>query len=50
MKVFMTTILGLEIGVGSVRVPLTMSFRHSQPHTWYVSSSRRPGVRSGAAA
>ena len=33
-----------SIGVDSVRVPLTMSFRHSKPHTWYVSSSRRAGV------
>ena len=29
-----------SIGVASVRVPLTLVFRHSRPHTWYASSKR----------
>ena len=33
-----------SIGVPSVRVPLTMTFRHSKPHTWYMSASKRAGV------
>lgn len=31
-------------GVPSVRVPLTLVFRHSRPHTWYIGN-RRGGVQ-----
>ena len=37
-----------SVGVPGVRVPLTLTLRHSRPHTWY-QSSRRGGVTEAAA-
>ena len=36
-----------SIGVSSVRVPMTLVFRHSKPHTWYISG-RSAGVHESA--
>ena len=36
-------------GVPSVRVPLTLTLRHSRPHTWYTSRSKSSGVSEAAA-
>lgn len=33
-----------SVGVASVRVPLTLVFKHSKAHTWYVSAGKRAGV------
>ena len=36
-----------SIGVASVRVPMTLVFRHSKPHTWYMSG-KSAGVHESA--
>ena len=36
-----------SVGVPSIRVPMTLVFRHSKPHTFYLSSSKSAGVTEG---
>ena len=35
-------------GVSSIRVPMTLSFHHSKPHTWYTSGKGGAGVYDSA--